>query len=87
MLTFKQWLENQKGQILVTESGDINTLEQMLKSHDWYYRYSDDYKVCKQGEEHHKKIMELVKRLGREGKKVYRTYIKQIGLGENTCKR
>ena len=34
MLTFKQWLENQKGQALVTENGDINTLEQMLKSHD-----------------------------------------------------
>ena len=87
MLTFKQWLQNQKGQILVTENGDINTLEQMLKSHDWYYRYSDDYKVWRRGEEHHKKIMELVKQLGREGKKVYRTYIKQIGLGENTCKR
>ena len=87
MLTFKQWLENQKGQILVSESGDINTLEQMLKSHDWYYSYSDAYKVLRRGEEHHKKIMELVKRLGREGKRIYTTYIKQIGLGENTCQR
>ena len=56
MLTFKQWLENQKGQILVTESKDINTLEQMLKSHDWYYSYLDDYKFWKRGEEHHQKI-------------------------------
>ena len=48
----------------------------MLKSHDWYYSYSDDYKVWKRGKEHHKKIMDLVKQLGREGMKIYTTYIK-----------
>jgi|TARA_B110000467_G_C18131101_1_gene373362 hypothetical protein len=71
-------LQNQKGKILVAESGDINTLEEMLKSHVWYYSYSDDYKVWKRGEEHHKIIMGLVKQLGGEGKKIYTTNIKKI---------
>lgn len=30
---------------------DLNTLEKLLKTHDWYYNYSDDHSVWKRGTE------------------------------------
>jgi len=28
---------------------DLTTLESLLKSHDWYYQYSDDHSVWQRG--------------------------------------
>ena len=30
---------------------DLTTLESLLKTHDWYYRYSDDHRVWSKGRE------------------------------------
>ena len=59
---------------------DLNRLDQMLKDHDWYFSYSDDFRVWKKGEEEHKKIMDMVKKLGKDGKKLYNKYIKKLGV-------
>ncbi len=35
---------------------DLNTLERLLKSHDWYYEYSDDHKVWQRGRDQRDEI-------------------------------
>ena len=35
---------------------DLETLEKSLKSHDWYYEYSDDHRVWRHGKEQREEI-------------------------------
>lgn len=42
-----------------------------LKNHDWYFHYSDSMKVYSNGERSQKEIMELVKEMGEEGKRIF----------------
>ena len=35
---------------------DLMTLERLLKTHDWYYNYSDDHSVWKRGVEQRDEI-------------------------------
>jgi len=37
----------------------INTYLNELKQHDWHYKYSDDYKVYKQGQANKDRLIEL----------------------------
>lgn len=37
----------------------MNEYTQLLKTHDWYYMYSDDHSVYKRGWEKAQKIQEL----------------------------
>ncbi len=49
------------------ENPMLKELEQQLKSHDWYYWYSDDRRYYEQGEYQTKKIRELVAQINRAG--------------------
>lgn len=42
---------------------DLELLESLLKSHDWYYMYSDDHSVWKRGTKEREVIGELTSRL------------------------
>lgn len=46
----------------------------LLKTHDWYYNYSDDHRVWRAGEEEYKKIMELSK-LYDPTREIFRQYM------------
>ena len=35
---------------------DLNTLEKLLKTHDWYYEYSDDHRVWQRGRDQRDEI-------------------------------
>ena len=35
---------------------DLDTLEKLLKTHDWTYQYSDDHRVWSKGNEQSKEI-------------------------------
>ncbi len=35
---------------------DLSTLEKLLKTHDWYYQYSDDHRYWKKGNEESNEI-------------------------------
>ena len=40
---------------------DTKVLESKLKSHDWYYHYSDDYSVFRRGERQWSELVALMK--------------------------
>ena len=73
-MSFKQFLLREE------TVPDIEQLDQMLKSHDWYYSYSDDYRAWKRGSDEQEKILKLVKKLGKSGKDLYQKYIKKLGV-------
>ena len=35
---------------------DLTTLESLLKTHDWFYQYSDDHRVWKKGSDQEDEI-------------------------------
>jgi len=35
---------------------DLTTLESLLKTHDWFYQYSDDHRVWKKGRDQEDEI-------------------------------
>lgn len=39
---------------------DINEIDRLCASHDWYYAFSDDYSVWRRGERHIEKIREAI---------------------------
>jgi len=45
----------------------LQTLEELLKSHDWFYQYSDDYSVYEQGKSAWYSITEVIKALKEAG--------------------
>ena len=45
----------------------IETLEALLKTHDWYYEYADDYRVWKRGLDERKNISRLMSELLESG--------------------
>lgn len=49
-------------------------LEDLLKYHDWWHVYSDMHAVFLKGWKERDRIMDLVKILGDEGKKLYNKY-------------
>jgi len=54
---------------------DLSKLENQLKSHDWYYDYSDDYSVWNKGKDKETEIRSLISQLKKEGK---RTEVEKI---------
>jgi hypothetical protein len=61
---------------------DLNKLEKMLKSHDWYFRMSDDDRSYDRGKREEDEIKQLVSTLGEEGKKLYDKYKKEANIKE-----
>ncbi len=41
-------------------NSNLETLKQLLKSHDWYFEMSDDYRVWTRGQSEHRAIVALV---------------------------
>ena len=58
----------------------MTELETLLKSHDWFYFYSDDSRSYRKGDEEHSKIRRLVDFIGKDGMKLYKSYGKQRGV-------
>ena len=49
------------------EEMQLTELEEMLKSHDWYYSYSDDQRYYKRGMVERERIEAEIERLTAEG--------------------
>ena len=58
----------------------MKQLEGLLKKHDWFYFYSDDSRSYRKGDEEHSKIRRLVDFIGKDGKKLYKSYGKKRGV-------
>jgi hypothetical protein len=52
---------------------DLNTLNDMLNNHDWYYRMSDDERAYETGKVMEDKLQMLARELGQEGVDAYNT--------------
>ena len=52
----------------------MTELEKLLKSHDWYFTFSDDIRSFRKGEEELSKIRRLVDFIGKDGMKLYKTF-------------
>jgi IS1 family transposase len=57
----------------------LKTLEDLLKNHDWFYYYSDDFSVYESGQRSFDKINELIELLenndlGKEANDLYEKY-------------
>ena len=61
----------------------MKELERQLKSHDWYYMYSDDGRAYGKGRDSNDKIHQLVKDIGDDGKKLYKKYGEKAGVFES----
>ena len=57
-------------------------LEKLLKSHDWYFTFSDDSRSYRKGQEQLSKIKRLVDFIGKDGMKLYKSYGKKKGVME-----
>lgn len=64
--------------LTILENTELDTLQSLLDSHDWYYMMSDDPRVYDRGEAQSKEINRLVKSLGEEGKALYNAKYKEI---------
>ena len=58
----------------------LKILEDLLKNHDWFYQYSDDFSVYKSGQEKWYKITDAMKALendgfGKEADELYEKYL------------
>jgi hypothetical protein len=52
----------------------MKELEELLKSHDWYFEYSDDHKVWRRGKNQLNAIRRKVKDVGSKGLEMYNKY-------------
>ena len=50
-------------------------LIQLMKEHDWFYQYADDFRYWKAGSEEIDEIHELIRKIGKEeGVKIFNKY-------------
>jgi hypothetical protein len=59
---------------------DLQTLEKLLKGHDWFYQYSDDFRVYERGDRESDAINEVINALksagfGKEADDLYDKYL------------
>ena len=92
-MSFREFLEldketqRQLGIINEDLSGKVkkkkmDELELLLKSHDWFFIFSDDSRSYRKGQEQQSKIKRLVDFIGKDGMKLYKSYGKKIGVME-----
>ena len=53
----------------------IEKLQRLLETHDFYYVYSDDGRVYDKGKASQDKIDVLIEDIGSEGKKMYQQFL------------
>ena len=53
----------------------MKELNGLLRSHDWYYAFSDDGRVYRHGTAEEHAIKEKVKTLGRDGQRLYQAHV------------
>lgn len=53
---------------------NIVKLKQALRTHDWFYQFSDDHSVWERGRKESRQINELIKLTGDEGKAIAKPY-------------
>jgi len=87
--SFKEWLEKGEPEHLVKSSVyledlsgskkqlKIKELNKLLKNYDFYYSWSDDFRVYKQGKEQQEKLLKLVKEIGKDGERIWKDYKKK----------
>lgn len=63
--------EDEKKDLKENEGGDLETLKNLLNTHDWFYTFSDDPRVYSKGTKEIDTIKNLAKQLGDEGIKMY----------------
>ena len=61
----------------------FKTLEELLKNHDWFYQYSDDFRVYSSGQKTWDTINTVIKVLeeagfGKEADKLYEKYLPEL---------
>lgn len=65
----------------------MEELENLLKSHDWFYDYSDDSRVWRRGESERMRIEQLMKKLASESpeqkEKVKKLWTEIVPKSEN----
>ena len=64
----------------------MKELEKKLKSHDYFFHYSDDGRSYKKGQKEQDEIRKLVDEIGEDGLSLYKQYLKQKGLMEDKTK-
>ena len=90
-ISFREFLEldkeTQKRLGTLTEEMSVSIkkkkmveLENLLKSHDWYFTFSDDRRSYKKGEAEQSKIRRLVDYIGKDGMKLYKQLGKKAGV-------
>ena len=66
----------------------MKSLEQKLKSHDFFFTYSDERRSYQKGKKEQEEIRKLVDEIGDDGMSLYKQYLKQKKLIEdNTTPR
>jgi hypothetical protein len=58
-------------------SKKMGELDSLLKSHDYYFMFSDDSRSYKRGQDSQGKIEKLAHEIGPDGLKLYRKYLKK----------
>jgi len=82
LMSFREFLENTPQEFknlseLKKSSPELDSLEKLLQQHDWFFTYSDSGKDWKKGKKEYEKIQELVKKIGKEGEKLFKQYSKK----------
>ena len=65
---------------IINMNTKLKTLEKLLKNHDWFYQYSDDYSVYERGDRESNIINEVINALkdagfGKEADDLYDKYL------------
>ena len=68
-------------------SKKMRELDSLLKSHDYYFMFSDDSRSYKRGQDSQDKIEKLAHEIGPDGVKLYRKYLKKNESVEETEKK
>tara|TARA_Y100001936_G_scaffold180992_1_gene178032 strand:- start:312 stop:629 length:318 start_codon:yes stop_codon:yes gene_type:complete len=64
----------------------MKELEQKLKSHDYFFVYSDDMRSYKKGQKEQDEINKLINLLGDDGVSLYKQFLKSKGIQEDKTK-
>ena len=86
LMSFRQFLENTPQEFKniseLKKSGPELELEKLLQQHDWFFTYSSDHRDWKKGKKEYENIQVLIKKIGKAGEELFRSYAKKAGVME-----